>query len=136
MRIRRLGWSGIEIELGEDTLLIDYILDTSELPLREGAQPFPRASEQARAIAGIVTHLHSDHADPVALAAALRDGVPVFRLDPVIGSGGILSSRPMPRLRFKLSRLTRASWTPGPVTKSGLFRSTQCQQLMASAIRS
>ena len=90
MRIRRLGWSGIEIERGGDTLLIDYVLDTSELPLRDGAQPFPRASEPASAIAGIVTHLHADHADPVALAAALRDGAPVFRPEPVIGSGGDL----------------------------------------------
>lgn len=87
MRIRRLGWSGIEIERGDDTLLIDYILDTSELPLRDDRQPFPHASEPASAVAGVLTHLHADHADPLALAVALRDGAPVFRPEPVSGSG-------------------------------------------------
>ena len=77
MRIRRLGWAGIEIDEGGETLLVDYILDTSMLPLRDDRQPFPRAS--AGAVAGLLTHLHPDHADPVALAAALRDGAPVFR---------------------------------------------------------
>ena len=90
MRIRRLGWSGIEIDQGGETLLIDYVLDTSELPLRDDRQPFPRASEPASAVAGILTHLHADHADPVALAAALRDGAPVFRPEPVSGSGSDL----------------------------------------------
>ena len=85
MRIRRLGWAGIEVEEGGETLLIDYVLDTAGLPLRDDRQPFPRASEGA--VAGIVTHLHADHADPVALAAALRDGAPVFRPEPASGSG-------------------------------------------------
>lgn len=86
MRIRRLGWSGIEIEQDGDTLLIDYIVDTSQLLLRDASQPFPRASEPASAIAGILTHLHADHADPVALAAALLEGAPVFRPEPAAGS--------------------------------------------------
>ena len=83
MRIRRLGWSGIEVDQGGETLLIDYVLDTSMLPLRDDRQPFPRASDGAGA--GLVTHLHPDHADPVALAAALQAGAPVFR--PVLASG-------------------------------------------------
>ena len=87
MRIRRLGWSGIEIERGSDTLLIDYILDTSELPLRDDRQPFPRAAEPARAVGGLLTHLHADHADPGALAAALTHEAPVFRPVPARGSG-------------------------------------------------
>ncbi len=85
MRIRRLGWSGIEQD--GDTLLVDYILDTSELPLRDDCQPFPRASTPASAVAGLLTHLHADHADPIALAAALREGAPVFRPEPAPGSG-------------------------------------------------
>ena len=87
MRIRRLGWSGIEVEQGGETLLIDYVLNTSELPLRDDRQPFPRASEGVGAVAGLLTHLHPDHADPVALAAALRDGAPVFRPEPASGPG-------------------------------------------------
>ena len=87
MRARRLGWSGVEIEQDGDTLLIDYILDTSQLPRRDASQPFPRASEPASAVAAIVTHLHADHADPVALAPALREGAPVFRPERAAGSG-------------------------------------------------
>ena len=87
MRARRLGWSGVEIEQDGDTLLIDYILDTSQLPLRDASQPFPSASEPASAVAAIVTHLHADHADPAALASALRQGTPVFRPEPAAGSG-------------------------------------------------
>ena len=87
MRIRRLGWAGIEIEEGDDTLLVDYVLDTSQLPLRDDGQPFPPASAPGRAVAGLLTHLHPDHADPVALATALRPGAPVFRPEPTPGSG-------------------------------------------------
>ncbi len=87
MRIRRLGWSGIEIERAGDTLLIDYILDTSGLPVRDDRQLFPRAAEPSRAVAGLLTHLHADHADPVALAAALLARAPVFRPVPTRGSG-------------------------------------------------
>lgn len=87
MRVRRLGWAGVEIEQDGGTLLIDYILDTSHLPIRDASQPFPRVSEPACAVAAIVTHLHADHADPVALATALREGAPVFRPEPATGSG-------------------------------------------------
>ena len=86
MRVRRLGWSGLEIERSGDTLLIDYVLDTSELPLRDDRQPFPRAAEPARAVAALLTHLHADHADPVAVADAVRDRAPVFRPVPARGS--------------------------------------------------
>ena len=87
MRIKRLGWSGIEIEQDGDTLLVDYILDTSGLPLRDNQQSFPRASTPASAVAGLMTHLHADHADPIALVAALREGAPVLRPEPAPGSG-------------------------------------------------
>ena len=87
MRIRRLGWSGLEVERGGETLLIDYILDTSQLPLRDDRQLFPRASRPASAVAALLTHLHADHADPIALDAALRGGAPVFRPEGVTGSG-------------------------------------------------
>ena len=87
MRIRRLGWAGLEIEQGDDTLLVDYVLDTAHLPLRDERQPFLRASEPARAVAGLLTHLHGDHADPAALSAALRPGASVLRPKPAPGAG-------------------------------------------------
>ena len=112
MRIRRLGWSGIEIEQDGDTLLIDYILDTSELPLRDDHQPFPRASTPASAVAGLLTHLHADHADPIALAAALREGAPVFRPEPASGSDLELTAHAEAAFgTVALNTQTVAAWT-------------------------
>ena len=87
MRIRRLGWSGLEVVQDGASLLVDYILDTSQLPLRDDQQTFPAAAQPPRAVAALLTHLHADHADPVALAAALRGRGPVLRPEAVAGSG-------------------------------------------------
>lgn len=87
MRIRRLGWVGLDIEQDGGTLLIDYIQDTAELPLCDADQPFPKPSSSARVVAGLLTHLHADHADPVALAEALGPEAPVFRPAPDQGFG-------------------------------------------------
>lgn len=105
MRIRRLGWSGLEIEQGGETVLIDYILDTSQLPLRDGQQLFPSAAKPASAVAAVVTHLHPDHADPVALDAALRKGAPVFRPEPAVGSGPDLELTAYAEASFRRARL-------------------------------
>ena len=72
MRVRRLGWAGVEVEQDGGTLLIDYVLDASQLPCATPRSLFPRAFQPASAVAAIVTHLHADHADPVAHAPALR----------------------------------------------------------------
>ncbi len=81
VRMRRLGWAGVEIECDNETLLIDYIQDKSPiLPvLRSPDEPFPASSRPGGASAALLTHLHADHADADAIAAALRDGAPVFR---------------------------------------------------------
>ena len=79
-RLRRLGWAGVEIEYDHQTLLIDYIRDTSPLvPLRSADEPFPPSSQPGAAAGALLTHLHADHADPGAIARALRKGAPVFR---------------------------------------------------------
>lgn len=105
MRIRRVGWSGLEIEQGGETVLIDYILDTSQLPLRDGQQLFPSAAKPASAVAAVVTHLHPDHADPVALDAALRKEAPVFRPEPAAGSGPDLELTAYAETSFRRARL-------------------------------
>jgi L-ascorbate metabolism protein UlaG (beta-lactamase superfamily) len=87
IRIRRLGWSGVEIEFNNETLLIDYILDTSPLaPLRSPSEPFPSSSNPGAAAGALLTHLHADHADPVALSIALRKGAPVLRPETAMGT--------------------------------------------------
>jgi L-ascorbate metabolism protein UlaG (beta-lactamase superfamily) len=79
MRIRRLGWAGVEIEAGGATVVIDPLADPGAVfaPLGEGAGraelPTLVAPRPGAAVAGLVSHLHRDHADAGALAAALSD---------------------------------------------------------------
>ena len=86
MRITRLGWSGLEIESGGETLLIDYIRDTSQLPLRDDRQAFP-ATRPGRASVALHTPLPADQPAPGARDAARRGGAPVSRPEPAAGSG-------------------------------------------------
>lgn len=88
MRLRRLGWAGIEIEYNDETVLIDYIRDTAPMaPLLRGPdEPFPESSRPGGASVALLTHLHADHADADALAVALRKGAPVFRPAPATGT--------------------------------------------------
>ncbi len=88
MRLRRLGWAGVEIECDDEILLIDYVQDTAPMAafLRSPDEPFPPMSRPGGAAAALMTHLHADHADAGALAAALREGAPVFRPAPATGT--------------------------------------------------
>ena len=86
LKVRRLGWAGVEIEYNNEVIVIDYIQDTTPLiQLRSADEPFPQVSRMGDIAAGLLTHLHADHADPKALQAALRNGAPVFRPEPTAG---------------------------------------------------
>jgi L-ascorbate metabolism protein UlaG (beta-lactamase superfamily) len=101
LRMRRLGWAGIEIECNGETLLVDYIQDTSPLaPLRSPDEPFPPSSQPGHASVALLTHLHSDHADPGAIMAALRAGAPVFRPAPATGSAADIALTAYAETRF------------------------------------
>jgi L-ascorbate metabolism protein UlaG (beta-lactamase superfamily) len=82
MNVRWLGWAGVEIEHDGETIVIDPLADAGgtfaalgdaardvELPRVEAARP--------GAVAGLVSHLHRDHTDAGALAAALAPGAAV-----------------------------------------------------------
>lgn len=87
VRMRRLGWAGVEIECDDQTLVIDYIQDTSPLvPLRSPNEPFPPSSRPGTTAVALLPHLHADHADPGALTVALRAGAPVYRPTPATGN--------------------------------------------------
>ena len=91
MRLRWLGWAGVELEAGDATVVLDPLADAASVfaPLgeRAAATPLPHvvAPGAGRAVAGLVTHLHRDHADAAALAAALAPGASV--LGPPSGHG-------------------------------------------------
>jgi L-ascorbate metabolism protein UlaG (beta-lactamase superfamily) len=77
MRIRRLGWAGIEIEEGGTRLAIDYIATLGFFEDFWGDEEFRDELVQldAGSLDGaLVTHLHRDHTDPEALASAVEDG--------------------------------------------------------------
>src|SRR5271165_4045565 len=83
MRIRWLGWAGIEVEAEGTRIVIDPLEDPGAVfaPYGEPAagRPVPEVTApQPDAVAGLVTHLHRDHADAVALSAALADGAVVY----------------------------------------------------------
>ena len=78
MRVRWLGWAGVEVEADGVAVVIDPLADPAATfaPLGEHAAraelPTVVAPEaRGAAVAGMVSHLHRDHADAGALAAAL-----------------------------------------------------------------
>jgi L-ascorbate metabolism protein UlaG (beta-lactamase superfamily) len=84
MRVRWLGWAGVEIESKGATVVIDPVIDprATFAALGERAKEVEvpvvvESDAQGTAVAGLVTHLHRDHADAGALAAALADDATV-----------------------------------------------------------
>lgn len=93
MQLRWLGWAGVELEAQDAWVVIDPLNDpaavfawlgdrAAEVPLPEIVAPRPGAS------AGLLTHLHRDHADASALTAALTANAIVH--EPVDYGGGPL----------------------------------------------
>ena len=87
MRARWLGWAGVEVEYEGETIVID--------PLADAAGTFAGLGDAARevelpavvvaaggAAAGLVSHLHRDHTDAGARAAALAPGAAVHHPAP------------------------------------------------------
>jgi L-ascorbate metabolism protein UlaG (beta-lactamase superfamily) len=88
MEIRRLAWAGLEVSASGQTAVVDFVEDFSglhgdELPAGE-MSPSPTPGT---AVAGLLTHLHSDHADVDALARALAPTAVVLRPEKSFGSG-------------------------------------------------
>jgi L-ascorbate metabolism protein UlaG (beta-lactamase superfamily) len=79
MRLRWLGWAGVEIEAEGGALVIDPLADPAATFAALGEDGLARVelpavvAPEARgtAVAGLVTHLHRDHTDAGALAEAL-----------------------------------------------------------------
>jgi L-ascorbate metabolism protein UlaG (beta-lactamase superfamily) len=81
MIIRRLGWAGLEIEAGGESIVVDLLQDMSSMEqfLGPARTELPPPARPGRALAALVTHLHADHADPDAIRAALAPGGAVLR---------------------------------------------------------
>ncbi len=87
MRIRRLGWAGLELEAGGSRAVIDLLEDASSMAafIGEPREPLPGPSGEVSL--ALVTHLHYDHTDPQALARALAPDAVVLRPAPASGDG-------------------------------------------------
>lgn len=85
MRVTWLGWAGVEVEAEGATVVIDPLADPGATfaALGEGSERvvLPEVvapGAEGSALAGLVSHLHRDHADAGALAAALAPGASVY----------------------------------------------------------
>jgi L-ascorbate metabolism protein UlaG (beta-lactamase superfamily) len=73
MKILRLSWAGIQLVVGETTMVIDLLENTTPLKSFMGeplTEIVPLAGQHCVQIA-LLTHLHPDHYDPVALRRCL-----------------------------------------------------------------
>jgi L-ascorbate metabolism protein UlaG (beta-lactamase superfamily) len=93
MHMRLLGWAGVQLSDGDASLVIDPLADAGAVWAGAGEKardvplpPVVAASPARAAAAGLVTHLHRDHADAEALAAALAPGAPVLVPEPTGGT--------------------------------------------------
>ncbi|MEH3054976.1 MAG: MBL fold metallo-hydrolase [Patulibacter minatonensis] len=128
MRWTWLGWAGVELEHEGATLVIDPLGDpeavfafAAELD-HDVPQVVPAAARTA--LAGLVTHLHRDHADAAALAAALRPGAPV--LEPPASAGAAPEILGLAQADAELSAhgLTRQRVEPWEAARLGPFTVT------------
>jgi L-ascorbate metabolism protein UlaG (beta-lactamase superfamily) len=132
MRLTWLGWAGAELEAGGATVVVDPLKDAAAVfaPLRERAAgtPLPQIVHPSagRAVAGLVTHLHRDHADATALTAALAPGATV--LEPLAGGGDAQEELALAQAEHELAaagldRKRVAAWesvSAGPFTLTAL----------------
>jgi L-ascorbate metabolism protein UlaG (beta-lactamase superfamily) len=129
MEITWLGWAGVELAVGEDTLVIDPLADAAAVfaPLGPDATrnvPDVVPGRAGSAVAGLVTHLHRDHADAAALAHALRPDAPV--LEPTAGGGDRVENLALLQADHELaeSGVERRRVTPWESTEIGPFTIT------------
>jgi L-ascorbate metabolism protein UlaG (beta-lactamase superfamily) len=130
MQLTWLGWAGVELEADGATVVVDPLEDAGAVfaPLGERAAgtPLPQvvAPRAGRAVAGLVTHLHRDHADARALAAALASGATVF--EPPAGDGDELEELALAQADHELavSGLARRQVPPWQSVAAGPFTLT------------
>jgi L-ascorbate metabolism protein UlaG (beta-lactamase superfamily) len=132
MRLTWLGWAGAEIQSEGASVVIDPLQDASAVfaglggPAAQAPVPRVVAPSATDAVAGMLTHLHRDHADAAALAAALAPGAPV--LEPPAGGGEGLEELACAQAEHELAaagleRRRLAPWesaTAGPFTLTAL----------------
>lgn len=120
MEVRWLGWAGVELEHEGQTVVIDPLADPAATfaalgdAAREVELPPVVPADGGRAVAGLVSHLHRDHGDAGALAAALAPGGAVHHPAPAEDGNLALAQAEHELAAVGLPRRTVATW--GSVT--------------------
>lgn len=86
MEVRRLAWAGLEVDAGGEIAVVDFVEDFSWM---HGDDPpvgeIPPSPASGTAVAGLLTHLHWDHADVDALGRVLDPAAVVLRPEKSFG---------------------------------------------------
>jgi L-ascorbate metabolism protein UlaG (beta-lactamase superfamily) len=114
MKVRWLGWAGVEIEADGAKVVIDPLADPGatfavlgEEALRRVQLPAVVAPEaEGTAVAGLVSHLHRDHTDAGALAGALAADAAVH--EPVWPGGADAENLSIAQANAELDRANLA----------------------------
>jgi L-ascorbate metabolism protein UlaG (beta-lactamase superfamily) len=129
MKVRWLGWAGVELEEDGETLVIDPLVDAGATfaGLGEAARdvelPPVVPAAAGRAVAGLVSHLHRDHTDAGAHAGALAPGGAVHHPEPAEESNLALAQAEYELGAADLPRKPVATWESfevGPFTCTAL----------------
>jgi L-ascorbate metabolism protein UlaG (beta-lactamase superfamily) len=131
MRIQWLGWAGVEVEESGERVVIDPLGDAAAvfawLGERAAGMPVPTVlAPRAGAVAGLITHLHRDHADAAALAAALSADAALYEPRGYAGDTGQQLGIAQADHELTAAGITRrpaAPWTSsvaGPFTLTAL----------------
>lgn len=87
MKIRRLGWAGLEMTAANgESLVVDHAHGSSPLLRNFWTGGEPVAPQGTPALAALVTHLHEDHTDIGAVEAAVGPAGVILRPAPAVGS--------------------------------------------------
>nr|WP_042189029.1 MBL fold metallo-hydrolase [Kibdelosporangium sp. MJ126-NF4]CEL18610.1 hypothetical protein [Kibdelosporangium sp. MJ126-NF4]CTQ98095.1 hypothetical protein [Kibdelosporangium sp. MJ126-NF4] len=86
MRIRSLGWAGLEIEADGHRAVIDAVTDMAGIDKYVGPPLTPLLTPEGPVDLAMVTHLHTDHTDAATLATALAGGGLFLRPAPMTGT--------------------------------------------------
>jgi L-ascorbate metabolism protein UlaG (beta-lactamase superfamily) len=110
MKVRWLGWAGVEIEAEGEAVVIDPLADPGATFGALGDDVLNRVElpqvvapeSHGTAMAGLVSHLHRDHTDAGALAAALSAEASVH--EPVWPGGGDFENLALAQANIELER--------------------------------
>jgi L-ascorbate metabolism protein UlaG (beta-lactamase superfamily) len=126
MKITRLGWAGVELEAAGAVAVIDLLQNTAGMRrfLGEPHTALPGPSRAGAASLALVTHLHEDHTDAEAIAAALAPGGVLLR--PAADEGEFLEIAGQQPAEERLRELgiRQQVVAPWETVEAGPFRAT------------